>query len=112
MVGDFNVVRSVEECFGSTPLALPSQEFGDMISDCALMDLPFVGSSYTWYSSSSLPPWKRLDRIMLNSEKSNCFSISTLEYLSKHLPITLLSYLLSVTLWSVDRLGLNFRVCG
>lgn len=46
--GDFNVVRTTDECFGSILLALTSWEFRDIIMDCALYDLPFVGSSYIW----------------------------------------------------------------
>lgn len=34
------MVHSSEECFGSTPPVLRSREFGDMIVDCALYDLP------------------------------------------------------------------------
>lgn len=51
--GDFNVVRSTEECHGSIPSSLPSREFGEMIMDCALFDLPFMGFLYTWFKSSS-----------------------------------------------------------
>lgn len=54
-----------------------------MISDCALKDLPFVGSSYPWCKSSSPPLWKCLDHIMVNSAWSNFSSLSKLEHLNK-----------------------------
>lgn len=53
--GYFNVVRYIDECFCST---LPSREFCDMITDCRLNDLTFLGSSYTWCRSSSSPSEK------------------------------------------------------
>lgn len=54
-----------------------------MISDCALKDLSFVGSSYTWCKSSSPPLWKCLDHIMVNSTWSNFSSLSKLEHFTE-----------------------------
>lgn len=34
--------HSTEECFGSIPPSLPSREFGDMITEYAFCNLPFV----------------------------------------------------------------------
>lgn len=81
--GDFNVVRSSEEYFSSLPHFLSSWEFGDMITECALCDLPYMGSSYTWCISSSSPLWKYLSRVMVNSEWHDFFSSTKLEHLSK-----------------------------
>lgn len=91
--GHFNMVQYIDECFGSTPHALPSWEFSDIIMDYDLHDLvfSFFGSSYTWCGSSLPLLWKRLDQVIINSEWYNSFLIDKLEHLSKessdHLPL-------------------------
>lgn len=42
--GDFNVVFSASECLGTVPSLLHSNEFADMISDCGLLDISFIGA--------------------------------------------------------------------
>lgn len=54
-----------------------------MTLNCTVVDLPFLGSSYTWCRNSSPPLWKHLDRIIVNSDWNNYFSLSKFEHLNK-----------------------------
>lgn len=52
MGGDFGIVRNSEEKFEGNPIDFrAASAFNDYISKCDLMDLPFVGSSFTWKKS-------------------------------------------------------------
>lgn len=43
------------------------QHFQDLVSDCHLLDLPYVGSLYTWWNKRGLDPiGKKLDRALIN----------------------------------------------
>lgn len=66
MGGDFNVVLGPNECLGTSPPLLPSQEFADMVSDCGLCDLPFIGSIYTWCQPSLSLIRKLPDHVLVN----------------------------------------------
>ena len=48
--GDFNEITCVHEKWGGRPRPKrQKQEFRDILDECGLQDLGFVGSSFTWY---------------------------------------------------------------
>ncbi|KAF9598420.1 hypothetical protein IFM89_027853 [Coptis chinensis] len=63
-IGDFNDVSSNSEKRGG-PLLFPSQMqyFNNMIQDCCLMDMGFIGSPFTWCNNQQglRQVFKRLD---------------------------------------------------
>jgi hypothetical protein len=40
-------------------------EFSELIFEQGLMDIPLVGSIYTWSNNCDHPTWSRLDRFLL-----------------------------------------------
>ncbi|XP_018633707.1 uncharacterized protein [Nicotiana tomentosiformis] len=85
VLGDFNVIASIEEKIGGLPYQMrKSLEFLSMIEDCGLVVLGFYGSRYTW--SNGRGPgsiiWKRLDREMVNDNWLISFPATTISHLS------------------------------
>ncbi|OIS96896.1 hypothetical protein A4A49_01939 [Nicotiana attenuata] len=69
VIGDFNVITSIEEKIGCIPYQInKSLEFISMIEDCGLTDLGYYGPRCTW--SNGRGPcsivWKRLHRGLVN----------------------------------------------
>lgn len=107
--GDFNIVASSSECLGSSPSLLAMREFSDMIDNCGFLDIPYMGSMYTWCrSSDSRPLFRRLDRIMVNLPWKHMFHSTSVEHLNRtgsdHAPL-----LLSIQVAPFVRLGEGVR---
>ncbi|OIT36808.1 hypothetical protein A4A49_60393, partial [Nicotiana attenuata] len=69
VIGDFNVIASVEEKIGGIPYQMnKSLDFHCMIEDCGLVDLGFYGPKCTWSNGRGQCSivWKRLDRGLSN----------------------------------------------
>ncbi|KAK8698032.1 hypothetical protein V6N13_114164 [Hibiscus sabdariffa] len=64
IVGDFNVVRTVEERQGMVSLARGLCEFNEFIEDLDLVDLPLKGHRFTWFGSGN--KCSRLDSLVLD----------------------------------------------
>ncbi|XP_049386883.1 uncharacterized protein LOC125851138, partial [Solanum stenotomum] len=74
--GDFNVCLNEEEKLGG--LAFTQQEamdFAQCISSCALLEVPFTGTRYTWWNGRIEDDYilKRLDKILVNHDFSTAF---------------------------------------
>ncbi|GKV49720.1 hypothetical protein SLEP1_g56454 [Rubroshorea leprosula] len=52
LVGDFNMVKNVEEKVGSKAVTIEMREFNNFIMESELIDIPLMGRKYTWYQSS------------------------------------------------------------
>ena len=66
--GDFNVVKSLTEKWGSDKLNSYEVEFGKCLNDLEVLDLNFSGCFYTWTNKSE-EPWfvaRKLDRVLAN----------------------------------------------
>ncbi|OIT20579.1 hypothetical protein A4A49_56079, partial [Nicotiana attenuata] len=94
VIGDFNVIASIEEKIGGLPYQIhKSIDFLSMIEDCGLIDMGFYGPKYTW--SNGRGPcaivWKRLDRGMINDSWLTSFPATTITHLassgSDHSPL-------------------------
>uniref|UniRef100_A0A8C0UC45 Reverse transcriptase domain-containing protein n=1 Tax=Cyanistes caeruleus TaxID=156563 RepID=A0A8C0UC45_CYACU len=94
VIGDFNVIATIEEKIGGIPYQIKkSLEFLSMIEDCGLTDLGYYGSKYTW--SNGRGPnsivWKRLDRGLANDSWLAAHSATTITHLasagSDHSPL-------------------------
>lgn len=91
--GDFNVIASLEEYSGrSSPDSAAITDFTTCITDCQFLDIPVSGGLYTW---TGMRPngrvWKRLDRVLVNSDWLSSFPTSCAQLLprttSDHAPI-------------------------
>ncbi|KAF9593546.1 hypothetical protein IFM89_024135 [Coptis chinensis] len=77
LMGDFNEITCPEEKCGGKPFNYPKVRFFlDMIDDCELFDLGFVGSIYTWTNKQNGRHriWERIDRMMANEGWRSRFS--------------------------------------
>ncbi|KAF9626561.1 hypothetical protein IFM89_035176, partial [Coptis chinensis] len=77
LMGDFNEITCPEEKCGGKPFNYPKVRFFlDMIDECELFDLGFVGSIYTWTNkqNGSHRIWERIDRMMANEAWRSTFS--------------------------------------
>ncbi|KAL7202408.1 hypothetical protein ACSBR1_033976 [Camellia fascicularis] len=72
--GNFNVVRSLEEKLGATPLVASIQAFSSLIDDLALVDLPLQGGAYTWSGGGVM---SCLDKFLVKGEWEEHFSQMT-----------------------------------
>lgn len=76
--GDFNSITMKEEKKGGKPFNLRKNiPFISCIDDCMLMDVGFNGNNFTWWNNNKKKIWKRLDRLLVNSEWEDIFPIST-----------------------------------
>ncbi|XP_049390321.1 uncharacterized protein LOC125854782 [Solanum stenotomum] len=69
--GDFNVIRNEEVKFGGLPVSnLETIDFEQCLSSCALEEIKFNGSKYTWWNGriGETCIFKRLDIIMGNQK--------------------------------------------
>ncbi|KAK8681329.1 hypothetical protein V6N13_053733 [Hibiscus sabdariffa] len=91
IVGDFNVVRTVEERQGMVSLARGMFEFNEFIEDLDLVDLPSKGHRFTWFGSGN--KCSRLDRFLLSMEWLERFpglvQVSLPRGISDHVPLIL-----------------------
>ncbi|OIT18976.1 hypothetical protein A4A49_42874 [Nicotiana attenuata] len=96
VVGDINVIASVEEKIGGISYQMSkSLDFLSMMEDCGLMDLGFYGSKVTWSNGRGkcAVVWKRLDRGLVNDLWLEAFPAATITHLgsagSDHNPLLL-----------------------
>ncbi|KAL0920848.1 hypothetical protein M5K25_007863 [Dendrobium thyrsiflorum] len=83
VVGDFNTVLHASERKGGVfPKLSSMEEFGNMIMDCSLLDIGFIGSNFTWNNKRL---WQRLDRALFNQLWIDNWSLTTVEHLSRSL---------------------------
>ncbi|OIT27219.1 hypothetical protein A4A49_37653 [Nicotiana attenuata] len=94
VIGDFNVIATVEEKIGGIPYHMnKSLDFLCMIEDCGLADLGFYGPRCTWSNGKGQCSivWKRLDRGLANDQWLAAFPASTISHLastgSDHTPL-------------------------
>lgn len=86
VVGDFNVITSADKKIGGRPYKIEeSFDFIAYLADGDLQDAGFLGSLFTW-SDNRDPPntiWKRLDRLVYNSEWFDQFGGTSVTHLSR-----------------------------
>lgn len=68
LCGDFNVVKSLAEKWGSTKLNSYEVEFGECLQDLEVFDLTFSGCFFTWTNKSEGDRFvaRKLDRVLVN----------------------------------------------
>ena len=66
--GDFNVVHSLAEKWGSIKPNSYEFEFGNCLNDIEVLDLNFSGCFYTWTNKSEVPQFvaRKLDKVLAN----------------------------------------------
>ncbi|KAF9591254.1 hypothetical protein IFM89_003205 [Coptis chinensis] len=77
LMGDFNEITCPEEKYGGKLFNYSKVRiFLDMIDECELFDLGFVGSIYTWTNRQNgrHKIWERIDRMMANEGWRSRFS--------------------------------------
>ena len=91
--GDFNVVKSLAEKWGSDRLNAYEVEFGQCLNDLEVLDLNFGGSFYTWTNKSEELRFvaRKLDRVLANMKWMSNFGKTVVEFksggISDHSPI-------------------------
>ncbi|XP_069152841.1 uncharacterized protein [Solanum lycopersicum] len=84
-VGDFNVIRAVEEKLGGAPYNMrKSMDFIAVIEACGLVGIGFSGHKFTWSNKRRINHriWKRLDRAMFNVSWLERMHQTTITHLS------------------------------
>nr|GEY88346.1 RNA-directed DNA polymerase, eukaryota [Tanacetum cinerariifolium] len=76
VMGDFNVVRSIAERFGSTFDQIGARDFNHFISSSGLVDVKMEGYAFTW-SLSSAKKMSKLDRFLVTDDLISVFPPST-----------------------------------
>lgn len=59
-VGDFNMVRSVEERQGCRVVTVGIDEFNKVIDDSESVELPFKGKAFSWFGPETSRSWPGL----------------------------------------------------
>ncbi|GJQ91492.1 RNA-directed DNA polymerase, eukaryota [Tanacetum coccineum] len=83
-MGDFNVVRTTEERFGSVFDHSGARDFNHFILSSGLVEVKMEGYSYTW-SLSSAKKISKLDRFLFSKGILSAFPSSTVVCLDRHL---------------------------
>nr|XP_027066014.1 uncharacterized protein LOC113691883 [Coffea arabica] len=96
LVGNFNVILSVEEKRGGVPFRqADGVELAQFMSLAGVGDAGFSGSRYTWCNNRQgmARVWRRLDRLLINSAAMRMESDFTVRHLGKdpsdHAPLLL-----------------------
>lgn len=75
LLGDFNNILILSKVRGGAFYSSRAIQFGDMIDNCKLLDLGFIGPTFTWHRS--LHGYhrisKRLDRVLVDGEWRTTF---------------------------------------
>lgn len=82
--GDCNVILTEEEKQGGSSFTnAESVEFTNCIAKCALLELKFTGSTYTWWNGRIEEEciFKRLDRVLVNQEFLDVLPSSIIHHL-------------------------------
>ncbi|KAH0761375.1 hypothetical protein KY290_017448 [Solanum tuberosum] len=94
--GDFNVIMDSSEKLGGIPVTQnETVDFAQCINSCALTELKFTRSKYTWWNGRIEEDciFKRLDRVFGNTEFIQHFLVSEVQHLiregSDHAPLQL-----------------------
>ncbi|XP_070045091.1 uncharacterized protein [Nicotiana tomentosiformis] len=85
--GDFNVILSGEEKYGPLLVYLSEvEDFAHCVDTCALYDLGFKGSLYTWWNGRSNIDciFKRLNRFFANQHFLDLFPTLKVEHMIKY----------------------------
>jgi hypothetical protein len=80
--GDFNIVKSLNEKWGSDKLNYYEVEFGNCLNDIEVLDLHFSGCFYTWTNKSEKPRFvaRKLDRVLANEYWTSVFCWTIVEF--------------------------------
>ncbi|XP_074351494.1 uncharacterized protein LOC141690607 [Apium graveolens] len=96
IIGDFNDMMSTDEKRGGRPHPFNLlQGFIEVVNECGLVDLGFVGEKYTWERSRGKLNWiqERLDKGLANRAWSDLFPQEEVQVMematSDHLPLYL-----------------------
>ncbi|XP_058068559.1 uncharacterized protein LOC131217640 [Magnolia sinica] len=73
MVGDFNVTRFVDEKSHRNKITPAMAAFSRWIEDQELVDLPLLGSRFTWSNGRATPILSRLDRFLISPDWLDIF---------------------------------------
>ncbi|KAH0705857.1 hypothetical protein KY285_010386 [Solanum tuberosum] len=92
--GDFNTIIDVSEKLGGLPVSQTEvEDFVQYINSCALSEIKFSGSCYTWWNGRIEQDctFKRLDRVFGNTELMNQLQNTKVQHLiregSDHAPL-------------------------
>lgn len=93
--GDFNAILYKEEKCGGARKAIGCKKFGAWMKDCAMEDMGFVGSKFTWKRGTV---YERLDRFVCNKSWRNRVQKFQVSHLPRIQSVTLL-FCWPLTVW-------------
>ncbi|CAN0875951.1 hypothetical protein LINGRAHAP2_LOCUS11012 [Linum grandiflorum] len=73
VMGDFNLVRSLQEVSGVERSRVEMDLLNDLIADFEWVDLPLCGGKFTWTNFHGIPSMSRLDRVLISEEWESNF---------------------------------------
>jgi len=73
LLGDFNLIASVEEKNSGNINKAMMGRFRRLISDLELKDLPLLGRKYTWSNQQNSPTLVKLDRVLCSADWEQLF---------------------------------------
>nr|CAD1824953.1 unnamed protein product [Ananas comosus var. bracteatus] len=96
LLGDFNVLLSVDDKNGDTAHVADILKFREVVHDLHLVDLPILNKAFTWTNGRGVPTLERLDRAFISTNWLLAFPRSTLRALprlrSDHTPLVLTAF--------------------
>nr|CAD1830576.1 unnamed protein product [Ananas comosus var. bracteatus] len=96
LLGDFNVLLSVDDKNGATTHITDILNFREVVHDLQLVDLPILNKAFTWTNGRGVPTLERLDRAFISTNWVLAFPRSTLRALprprSDHTPLVLSAF--------------------
>ncbi|XWS15316.1 hypothetical protein CRYUN_Cryun35bG0085400 [Craigia yunnanensis] len=66
--GDFNIIKEINENIGVSIDFNATRDFASFIEDASLIDLPLLGTRFTWAIYGEVPSMSRLDRFLISRE--------------------------------------------
>jgi hypothetical protein len=87
IAGDFNVVRTTQEKWGSTSLTCYVKEFRDCVFSLEVVDLAYSGFFHTWTNKQAGSDFvsRKLDRVMANVNWLQHYGNTYVDFLEKGL---------------------------
>nr|CAD1830240.1 unnamed protein product [Ananas comosus var. bracteatus] len=96
LLGDFNVLLSVNDKNGATTHITDILNFREVVHDLQLVDLPILNKAFTWTNGRGVPTLERQDRAFISTNWVLAFPRSTLCALprprSDHTPLVLSAF--------------------
>lgn len=84
--GDFNVCLNLDEISTAGSFSIDMREFQELVAVLDVFDLNYSGKFFTWWDCNvRSPTYKKLDRVLVNTDWTSMFSLSSAQFLARGL---------------------------